>query len=378
MDTIKNVLYSIWGVFKTIGLNDIIDIMILSYLFFHIMKLIRETRALQLAKGIMLLVGSYIIAVVFNLQTLKFLLKICFQWGFVALIILFQPELRRMLERVGRSKIADIALFKPSDDEQDAEHIRSAIRAVCDASMKLSSTRTGALIIFERKTKLGEQIATGTLLDCVPSAAMLGNIFVPNTPLHDGAVIIRDGKILAAGFSDGSDSLENSVDLIIGIDHLKLVGGVHLDGCEALVLTFLCGGTHVGRSVASDPGIYLHAVAAGAAHELPYWSPKELALDVPQALVDTGDGAHENSATPVESGPVDGGLDILDPHGILADQIRLIFVHTGEDRVAVSLEDSFAPAGVSFISNDLDKTPAGSYVICIYFYDFHMFQCSSD
>lgn len=224
MDTIKNVLYSIWGVFKTIGLNDIIDIMILSYLFFHIMKLIRETRALQLAKGIMLLVGSYIIAVVFNLQTLKFLLKICFQWGFVALIILFQPELRRMLERVGRSKIADIALFKPSDDEQDAEHIRSAIRAVCDASMKLSSTRTGALIIFERKTKLGEQIATGTLLDCVPSAAMLGNIFVPNTPLHDGAVIIRDGKILAAGCFLPKPAKEELINKQLGSRHRAAIG----------------------------------------------------------------------------------------------------------------------------------------------------------
>ena len=224
MDTIKNVLYSIWGVFKTIGLNDIIDIMILSYLFFHIMKLIRETRALQLAKGIMLLVGSYIIAVVFNLQTLKFLLKICFQWGFVALIILFQPELRRMLERVGRSKIADIALFKPSDDEQDAEHVRSAIRAVCDASMKLSSTRTGALIIFERKTKLGEQIATGTLLDCVPSAAMLGNIFVPNTPLHDGAVIIRDGKILAAGCFLPKPAMEELINKQLGSRHRAAIG----------------------------------------------------------------------------------------------------------------------------------------------------------
>lgn len=224
MDTIKSVLDSIWGVFKTIGLNDIIDIMILSYLFFHIMKLIRETRALQLAKGIMLLVGSYIIAVVFNLQTLKFLLKICFQWGFVALIILFQPELRRMLERVGRSKIADIALFKPSDDEQDAEHVRSAIRAVCDASMKLSSTRTGALIIFERKTKLGEQIATGTLLDCVPSAAMLGNIFVPNTPLHDGAVIIRDGKILAAGCFLPKPAKEELINKQLGSRHRAAIG----------------------------------------------------------------------------------------------------------------------------------------------------------
>lgn len=224
MDTIKSVLYSIWGVFKTMGLNDIVDIMILSYLFFHIMRLIRETRALQLTKGILLLVGSYLVAVVFNLQTIKFLLKICFQWGFLALIILFQPELRRMLERVGRSKLTDIALFRQSDDKEEEEHIRTAIRAVCDASMKLSSTKTGALIIFERKTKLGEQIATGTLLDCVPSAAMLGNIFVPNTPLHDGAVIIRDGKILAAGCFLPKPAKEELINKQLGSRHRAAIG----------------------------------------------------------------------------------------------------------------------------------------------------------
>lgn len=223
METIKSVLYSVWGVFKTIGLNDIVDILILSYLFFHIMKLIRETRALQLSKGILLLLGSYLVAVVFNLQTIKFLLKICFQWGFLALIILFQPELRRMLERVGRSKITDIALFKTSD-EGEAGNVRVAIRAVCDASMKLSSTRTGALIIFERKTKLGEQIATGTLLDCVPSAAMLGNIFVPNTPLHDGAVIIRDGKILAAGCFLPKPAKEELINKQLGSRHRAAIG----------------------------------------------------------------------------------------------------------------------------------------------------------
>ena len=224
METIRNVLNSIWGVFKTIGINDIIDILILSYLFFHIMKLIRETRALQLAKGILLLVGSYILAMILDLQTIKFLLKICFQWGAFAILILFQPELRRMLERVGRSKLADIALFRPSDDDEEAEHTRAAIRAVCDASMKLSSTKTGALIIFERKTKLGEQIATGTLLDCVPSAAMLGNIFVPNTPLHDGAVIIRDGKILAAGCFLPKPANEELINKQLGSRHRAAIG----------------------------------------------------------------------------------------------------------------------------------------------------------
>lgn len=224
METIKSILNSIWGVFKTIGINDIVDIIILSYLFYHIMRLIRETRALQLAKGILLLVGSYLVAVVCDLQTIKFLLKICFQWGFLAIIILFQPELRRMLERVGRSKLTDIALFKPSDDEQEAEHIRTAVRAVCDASMKLASTKTGALIIFERKTKLGEQIATGTVLDCVPSAAVLGNIFVPNTPLHDGAVIIRDGKILAAGCFLPKPAKEELINKQLGSRHRAAIG----------------------------------------------------------------------------------------------------------------------------------------------------------
>ena len=224
METIKSYINSAWGVFKSMGINDIIDILILSYLFYHIMRLIRETRALQLAKGILLLVGSYIIAVVLNLQTIKFLLKICFQWGFLAIIILFQPELRRMLERVGRSKIADLASFKAGDTEVESDKIRAAIRAVCDASVKLASTKAGALIIFERKTKLGEQIATGTRLDCVPSAAVLGNIFVPNTPLHDGAVIIRNGKILAAGCFLPKPEKEELINKQLGSRHRAAIG----------------------------------------------------------------------------------------------------------------------------------------------------------
>ncbi|MBR7007115.1 MAG: diadenylate cyclase CdaA [Ruminococcus sp.] len=224
METIRNIFNSVWGVFKTMGLNDVIDIIILSYLFYHIMKLIRETRALQLAKGILLLVGSYLIAVVLNLQTIKFLLKICFQWGFLAIIILFQPELRRMLERVGRSKLADLATFRTSELEVETEKIMTAIQAVCDAAVKLASTRTGALIIFERKTKLGEQIATGTLLDCEPSSAVLGNIFVPNTPLHDGAVIIRDGKILAAGCFLPKPAKEELINKQLGSRHRAAIG----------------------------------------------------------------------------------------------------------------------------------------------------------
>jgi diadenylate cyclase len=129
-----------------------------------------------------------------------------------------------MLERVGRSKLADLASFKSGDTEVESDKIRAAIRAVCDASVKLASTKTGALIIFERKTKLGEQIATGTRLDCVPSAAVLGNIFVPNTPLHDGAVIIRNGKILAAGCFLPKPEKEELINKQLGSRHRAAIG----------------------------------------------------------------------------------------------------------------------------------------------------------
>ena len=199
LDALGSAFNSIWGVFKSIGLNDLVDIAILSFLIYNGIKLVRETRAQQLIKGILVLIVCYIIAVLINLQTIRFILKICFQWGFLALIILFQPELRRMLEKVGRTKISEFNFFNTTDLSDIEEHWTRAIDAICDACQNLSSTKTGALIICERKTKLGEQIATGTVLNCLPSAAVFGNIFYPNTPLHDGAVIIRNGIILAAG-----------------------------------------------------------------------------------------------------------------------------------------------------------------------------------
>ena len=201
-DTIKSFgdfLNAIWGVFISIGINDVIDIAILSFIIYHAIKLIRETRALQLVQGIFLLIIFYVISIIFSLQTIRFLLKSCFQWGLLALVILFQPELRRMIEKIGRAKLSDLS-FIPSSDSGDSDEIWTpAINAICEAVQNLSATCTGALIICERKTRLGEQIDTGTILNCTPSAAVFGNIFYPNTPLHDGAVIMRDGRILAAG-----------------------------------------------------------------------------------------------------------------------------------------------------------------------------------
>ena len=224
LDAIANSFHMIWNVFKYISINDVFDIAILSYLIYHGIKLIRETRAQQLVKGILVLIAAYSIAIIFKLQTMRFLLKTCFEWGFLALIIVFQPELRRILEKVGRTKLTELNFLPSNDPDVTSDKIKYCIDAVCSASQNLSSTCTGALIIFERKTKLGEQIDTGTILNCVPSPSVFGNIFYPNTPLHDGAVIIRDGMILAAGCFLPKPQKEELIAKQLGSRHRAAIG----------------------------------------------------------------------------------------------------------------------------------------------------------
>lgn len=233
LQTIHETLNSIWGVFLNIQATDIVDIIILYFLIYNGIKLIRETRAQQLTKGIVVLVICYTLAYAFNLNTIRFLLKLCFQWGFLALIILFQPELRRMLEKVGRTRIAELSFLNPTDTSSNAKW-SNAIEAICDAAQNLSSSKTGALIICERKTKLGEQIATGTVLNCTPSVAIFGNIFYPNTPLHDGAVIIRDGIILAAGCFLPRPQKDELINKQLGSRHRAAIG--MSENSDALVI----------------------------------------------------------------------------------------------------------------------------------------------
>ncbi len=225
MMSISEVFQSIWNILVSIRITDIIDMALLSYLIYHGIRLVRETRAQQLVKGIIVLVAAYLIAFIANLQTMRFILKNCFQWGFLAIIILFQPELRRIIERIGRTRFTEIgSIFTQNEPDEIKEHWLNAIDAICDAAQDLSSTCTGALIICEQKTRLGEQIATGTILNCTPSAAVFGNIFFPNTPLHDGAVIMRDGMILAAGCFLPKPQKEELIAKQLGSRHRAAIG----------------------------------------------------------------------------------------------------------------------------------------------------------
>ena len=225
MEYISGALGALFSVFMSISLPDIIDMAILSYLIYHGIRLVRETRATQLIKGIVIICVAYVISSLLDLKVITFLLKNVFQWGIIAIIILFQPELRRILDKMGRTKVADFtAIFNGNDGNEGEKGWNRAVDIIVDAAGELSSTATGALIVCERQTRLGEQIDTGTILNCTPSVEVFGNIFFPNTPLHDGAVILRDGRILAAGCFLPKPQKEELINKQLGSRHRAAIG----------------------------------------------------------------------------------------------------------------------------------------------------------
>lgn len=225
MDILLSVIDSAWNVISSIQISDIVDIVLMSYLLYKGWKLVKETRATQLIKGIILLALAYLVSSALELKTLTFLLSNTFSIGLFALVVIFQPELRRLLEKVGRTQVKNLHLLSiASDIENINSSWDTAITAIVDACEDLSSTTTGALIVIERQTRLGEQIDTGTILNALPSRELFGNIFYNKTPLHDGAVIIRDGIILAAACFLPKPQKEELINKQLGSRHRAAIG----------------------------------------------------------------------------------------------------------------------------------------------------------
>jgi diadenylate cyclase len=174
------------------SIKDIADILIVSYLIYRMILLIRGTRAVQLLKGIFLLVITWALSTWLNLYTLKWLMNQVFTFGIMTVLIIFQPELRRALEQLGRGK-----LFTRGTAED--EDVRHRINEVIKTVNYLSRRKIGVLIVFERGTGLVDYIESGIKLESALSSELLINVFIPNTPLHDGAVIIRGNQLMAAG-----------------------------------------------------------------------------------------------------------------------------------------------------------------------------------
>ncbi|TCS78641.1 diadenylate cyclase [Tepidibacillus fermentans] len=173
-------------------LDDIVDILLVSYVIYKLLMLVRGTRAIQLLKGIMVIVVAWLISTYFELRTLQWLMSQAFTYGVLAIIIIFQPELRRALEQLGRGR------FFSRSIHYEEEVVTKMVHEIVEAFRYLAKRRIGALIVIERETGLNDYIETGIDLHALVSSQLIINIFIPNTPLHDGAVIIRNGQIMAA------------------------------------------------------------------------------------------------------------------------------------------------------------------------------------
>lgn len=183
------------------SISDVLDILLMAFVIYSVIKLIRETRAIQLAKGFVLLVILYAAVYLLHMPVSSYMFSMLFSNILLVLVVIFSPEIRHALESVGRSSVSRFRFLglKSSEELRRQEMLNSMINAVTKACADMSDKRIGALMVFERKTILGEIIGTGTRIDAEISAELLGNIFYPKAPLHDGAAIIRDARVCAAG-----------------------------------------------------------------------------------------------------------------------------------------------------------------------------------
>lgn len=181
------------NIMSSIGITDVLDILIVAFLVYTVLRFIRETRAEQLAKGLLVLVIGTAIADLTHLYTVHWILSNVMTVGMIAVVVLFQPELRRALEKLGRAKLVRFV------GDMDKDEAKNMVVEIAKAIESMSQSKTGALMVIERETTLNDIVETGTVIDAAISAEMIGNIFYEGAPLHDGAMILRGDRLYAAG-----------------------------------------------------------------------------------------------------------------------------------------------------------------------------------
>ena len=197
METIKEILDEIWSLLlslrQTVRIWDIVDILIITYLIYRILTFMRKTYASSVIKGIVFLLAIAWLSNFFELYVITYILNQILQMGILVLIVLFQPELRKLFEKVGSSRIN--VIFRKRIRLENAEAV---LQSVITASETMASDNTGAIIVFEREVGLNDYAVTGTRIDASVTSELIQSIFYTNSPLHDGALLIRDGRVLAA------------------------------------------------------------------------------------------------------------------------------------------------------------------------------------
>jgi len=230
MDGILYLLQQLKGMVTPFSVFDLIDILIMAFIIYKVIMFIRRTSTGAVAKGILVLLAAVLVTSALQLNMVNFLMGKIVEYGALALVILFQPEIRRFLEQVGRTNLGEV--FSHAEERNELD---SAITQTVEAYASLSKSKTGALMVFERKNMLEDAIKTGTALDCTVNAELLKNIFWNKAPLHDGAVIVRGGRIVGAGCMlpmSGNVNLSRE----LGMRHRAGIGASeHTDAVVAIV-----------------------------------------------------------------------------------------------------------------------------------------------
>lgn len=230
MEYIGEGLSRIYNSIHLIGVSDILDILIMTFVVYKVIEIIRKTHSSRLAKGIFVLLFALLLAELLKLTMIRFFIRQTLQLGLIAVVIIFQPELRRILERLGSGKIT--GLFSSGTTPFSTDNTITQTVLAFDA---MAQSKTGALVVFERDTNLSEHMNTGTILDADITSELLRNIFFEPAPLHDGAVIIRDGRIAAAGCMLPLSN-NNNLSHDLGMRHRAAIGiSEHSDALVAVV-----------------------------------------------------------------------------------------------------------------------------------------------
>lgn len=235
MNSIFNAIYAMWNqiiyAVSNFRVFDLLDILAIAYIIYKAIAFLRETRAGQLVKGILILLAIYLVANWWELVSVEWLLSKVFDSAIIAAAVIFQPELRRILEKVGRTNFGRGQGFDGDDSV-----LADCIDNVSKAAAVMQEKKVGALIVFERKTQLGEIVNTGTVIDAAASVSMINNVFFPKSPLHDGAMIIRDGRLYAAGCILPLTQRED-LSLQLGTRHRAAIGMTENSDAVVLVVS---------------------------------------------------------------------------------------------------------------------------------------------
>ena len=240
---INSFLNGFFNIILRMSIYDLIDISIVAYIFYKIFMFINDTRAEQVFKGIIFLLLATQLSNTFKLHTVYWISLKALDYGVIAALIIFQPEFRAGLEHIGRAKFN---LFGKNVNTSE-ETLNRNIEEIVEALYSLSRQKIGALIIMERETRISDIINTGTIIDAEISRQLLINIFIPNTPLHDGAVVIRDSKVKAAAcFLPLTESKDLSKDL--GTRHRAGIGVSEVSDCITLIVSEETGGVSIAKA----------------------------------------------------------------------------------------------------------------------------------